>query len=209
MVVPLGVLLEDVHAAVARRTLPRFGNDPKNLHIDLPRRIANPERIFFGDDVWLGPGALLTALAEYPTHSTRDPGDSGSPQRFASTIRIGHRVTSTGGLQIGAHSAVTIEDDVLLAANVYISDGLHGYETARVPYKYQPIGQIAPVLIGRGCWIGQNVVVLPGVTIGEFTIVGANSVVTESLPARAVAVGAPARVVRRWSDAAGRWESVG
>jgi lipopolysaccharide O-acetyltransferase len=57
-------------------------------------------------------------------------------------------------------------------------------------------------------WIGEHVVILPGVRIGEYSVIGANSVVTESVPARSVAVGAPARVVRRWSDERGSWVSV-
>lgn len=207
LAVRLGILLEEVRSTVARETLPRFGTSPQNLRIDLPRRISNPERIFLGDDVWLGPGALLNALSHYPTVSTDRPGRPPARQTFTSRITIGDRVTSTGGLHIGAHSDVTIESDVLLASNVYITDGQHGYETALEPYKYQKIGPISPVLIKRGCWIGQNAVILPGVTIGECTIVGANSVVTESLPDRAIAVGAPARVIRRWDESSQTWKS--
>ncbi|WP_367115075.1 hypothetical protein [Thiocapsa sp.] len=63
-----------------------------------------------------------------------------------------------------------------------------------------------PIRIGLGSWIGQNVVIMPGVSIGTCTIVGANSVVTRNLPSRAIAVGAPARVVKLWSDEREEWE---
>ncbi len=53
--------------------LPEFGNNPNNLRINLPRRITNPERMFIGDDVYLGPGALLVALTCYPSKVMRHP----------------------------------------------------------------------------------------------------------------------------------------
>jgi len=66
---------------------------------------------------------------------------------------------------------------------------------------------VAPVRIGRGAWLGQNVVVMPGVTIGELAVVGANSVVTRDVPPRTIAVGVPARPVKVWDDGARAWRS--
>jgi hypothetical protein len=76
------------------------------------------------------------------------------------------------------------------------------------PYKHQPILCVAPIVIKRGCWIGQNVVILPSVTIGELSIVGANSVVTKNVPARSIAIGTPARVIRKWEEATHMWIDV-
>jgi len=126
-------------------------------------------------------------------------------QTFNPKISIGNRVTATGGLQIAALSEITIEDDVLFATNINITDGLHGYENANEPYKYQPICKVAPITIKRGCWIGQNVVILPGITIGEFSIIGANSVVTKSIPDKSIAIGNPAKVVKRWDETKNKW----
>ena len=61
----------------------------------------------------------------------------------------------------------------------------------------QGVDKIAPIVIGDGAWLGENVVVCPGVHIGRGAVVGANSVVVRDVPARAVAVGAPAVVVRQ------------
>jgi acetyltransferase-like isoleucine patch superfamily enzyme len=129
-------------------------------------------------------------------------------QRFEPKITIGNRVTSTANLQIAAMEEIVIEDDVLFASNINITDGLHGYENANEPYKYQRMFRIAPIRVKRGCWIGQNVVILPGVTIGEFAIIGANSVVTESIPDRCIAVGTPAEVIKKWDETTQRWVSV-
>ena len=129
-------------------------------------------------------------------------------QTFEPTLRIGHRVTATASLQVFAQQSVVVEDDVMFASNVFLNDGSHGYRTATLPYKYQPIVNIAPIVVGRGSWIGQNVVIMPGVTIGEHAIVGANSVVTESVPPRCIAAGSPARVLKRWDDRHERWAPV-
>jgi acetyltransferase-like isoleucine patch superfamily enzyme len=86
---------------------------------------------------------------------------------------------------------------------------MHGFEHANEPYKYQKMWKIAPVLVKRGCWIGQNVVIMPGVTVGAFSIIGANSVVTKSIPDRCIAIGAPARVVKTWDERTKTWVAVG
>jgi len=189
--------------------LPRFATDPKNLVIARPRTICFPKRIHIGDDVWLGPGSLLVPVTTFPAPPLLPVGMSANfRQEFDPKITIGDRVTSTGGLILGAHKEITIEDDVMFAANVMISDALHAYESAVTPYKYQPMIRVAPIVIKRGCWIGQNVVIMPGVTIGEMSIIGANSVVTKDIPARSIAIGAPARVTKQWDDVAKRWASV-
>ncbi len=103
---------------------------------------------------------------------------------------------------------IIIEDNVMVASNVLVADDLHGYETADEPYKYQRMSRIAPIVTTCGYWKAQNVVVMPGVTIGELTIIGANSVVTRSIPPRSIAVGAPATAVKQWHAAQRRWAAV-
>lgn len=208
LVLKLGILIYEVNHKIAYETLPEFGNTPKNLRIDLPRRIVNPERMFLGNDIWLGPGSLLVAITRYPTAPMQHPEKEQSRQKFNPKITIGNRVTSTANLQIAAMREITIKDDVMFASNVNITDGLHGYEHANDPYKYQSMFRIAPILIKRGCWIGQNVVILPGVTIGELAIIGANSVVTKSIPDRCLAAGAPAKVIKKWDETTQSWVSV-
>ena len=186
--------------------LPRFATTPRNLTIQLPRTICLPDRIHIGDDVWLGPGSLLVPVTIAPGPPLwPDSKPRTYQQDFEPRIVIGNRVTATANLTLGAHEVILIEDDVMFAANVNITDGFHGFENVDEPYKYQPIFRIAPIVIKRGCWIGQNAVILPGVTIGEMSIVGANSVVSEDIPARSIAVGAPARVIKKWDEAAGKW----
>ena len=205
LLVRFGALLYRMRTPIARASLPRFGNDPKNLNIDLPRNISGAERIFIGDDVDLGPGSFLIAVRRYPSQKMASPAFPMEPQTFEPALRIGNRVTATANLQLFAQTSITIEDDVMLASNVFMNDGSHGYRTATVPYKYQPIFKIAPIRVGRGSWIGQNVVIMPGVTIGEHAVIGANSVVTRSIPPHCIATGSPARVRKQWDHEKGCW----
>jgi acetyltransferase-like isoleucine patch superfamily enzyme len=92
--------------------------------------------------------------------------------------------------------SVRLGRKVLLARNVYISDHSHAFADVTRAVLDQGITKVEPVEIGDGAWLGQNVVVGPGVRIGRGAVVGANSVVLEDVPDYAVAVGAPARVVR-------------
>ena len=205
----IGILLachsQKSQAIIGRKLLPQFANNARNVNIDLPRNIVNPDRIYLGDDVHLGPNCLLIALSEYPGPTMRHPQKRKVKQTFHSKISIGSRVTSTGQLQVAAMSEITIEDDVMFATNVNITDGFHGYTRIDEPYKYQEMTRIQPITIRQGCWIGQNVVICPGVTIGEMSVVGANSVVTQSLPGRCIAVGSPAKVIKKWDEIKKGW----
>jgi acetyltransferase-like isoleucine patch superfamily enzyme len=90
---------------------------------------------------------------------------------------------------------------VLLARNVYIADHMHAFEDHLRPILDQGIDRVSPVVIEAGAWLAQNVVIGPGVTVGRGAVVGANSVVLCDVPDYTVAVGAPARIVRRFARA--------
>ena len=100
---------------------------------------------------------------------------------------------------MSAAKQIIIDEEVLLARNVYISDHMHKHTDTHMAILRQGVDKIQPVRIKRGAWIGQNVVVCPGVTIGIGAVVGANSVVTRDIPDFAIAVGAPAKVVKTYS----------
>ena len=146
----------------------------------LPTRIANPDKIAVGAGVLIGAGSWLMVP------SRDEPGP---------VIELHDRVRMRGA-SISAVRSVVIEEAVGIAAGVYISDHSHGFDRVDVPIRDQPLSEPRPVRIGRGAWLGQNVVVMPGVTIGEQAVIGANAVVTRDIPPRTVAIGAPARVVR-------------
>ncbi|MSY44417.1 MAG: acyltransferase, partial [Actinobacteria bacterium] len=95
------------------------------------------------------------------------------------------------------HHSVIIGDDVFTGHNVYITDANHGYEDVEQPIGRQ-FSPPQPVSIGSGSWLGHGVIVLPGVAIGRNVVIGAGAVVTSDIPDFSVAVGNPARVIRRY-----------
>ncbi len=110
-------------------------------------------------------------------------------------LTIGARVIFGHHCTIGCKDSIEIGDDCLLAEMVSIRDHDHNFERTDVPIREQG-ATCAPVKIGRDVWLGAKVTVLRGVTIGDGAIIGANAVVTRDIPAGAIAVGIPARVVK-------------
>lgn len=98
---------------------------------------------------------------------------------------------------IYATKSIHIGKKVLIADKVYISDNLHGYEDVSLPIMDQPVLQKNPVVIGDETWIGEHVCII-GATIGKHCVIGANSVVTHNIPDYCVAVGSPAKVIKRY-----------
>jgi acetyltransferase-like isoleucine patch superfamily enzyme len=164
-------------------------------------RISPPFRFYGLNQIVLGEGAQIERDCWIQTIPDDKQGDEAK-------LVIGPYAGIGMGACISAARQVMIGERVLLARNVYISDHAHAFENIELPIMQQGIANIAPVSIGRGSWLGQNVVVLPGVTIGEQCVIGANSVVNSSIPDYSVAVGVPARVVKRYNREAGVWERV-
>lgn len=123
-------------------------------------------------------------------------------------ITIGDRCLIGRGSGIVGHLSIEIGDDVFTGHHVYVTDQNHGYEDRMVPIGLQTMPE-RPVSIGAGSWLGHGSIVLPGARIGRHVVVAAGSVVTGELPDFSVAVGAPARVVRRWCDGEGWVRAVG
>ncbi len=99
--------------------------------------------------------------------------------------------------QCNAAKSVRIGRNVLIASNVFITDCDHIVESGGVPPTMSDKIAASPVVIGDNCWLGQNVVVLKGVTIGNDCIIGASSVVTRDVPPCTVVAGNPARIIRK------------
>ena len=106
---------------------------------------------------------------------------------------IGDRTFINYGVSIGATKSITIGAECNLGPYVNIVDtDFHGLEPERRHERPTP----RPVRIGDNVWLGVRVIVLPGVSIGDGSVIGAGSVVTDDIPPRSLAVGAPARVIR-------------
>lgn len=108
---------------------------------------------------------------------------------------------------IYATQSIVIGDYVQIADKVFIADCTHYYEDITTPISQQPIKQLSPVTIGDGAWLGENVCVL-GASVGKGSVVGANSVVLSDVPDYCVAVGAPAKVIKKYNFETKIWEKV-
>jgi acetyltransferase-like isoleucine patch superfamily enzyme len=122
-------------------------------------------------------------------------------------VTIGDRCLIGRGSGIVGHFSISIGNDVWTGHHVYITDQNHGYEDITIPISKQSQPERA-VSIGDGSWLGHGSVVLPGVTIGQHVVIGANSVVTKDIPDFSVAVGVPAKVIRRFDESRQEWLSV-
>ena len=163
-----------------------------------PAYLRGRTRIRWGKGFTTGVGMRIDALG-----STREV-----------QVRIGERVQLNDYVHIAAIESVVIGNDVLIASKVFISDHNHGIyagrETQSSPMTPPALRRLAsaPVVIADRVWLGEHVCVLPGVHIGEGTVVAAGTVVTQDLPANVIAAGVPARVIKRYDPETSAWLKV-
>lgn len=152
------------------------------LHYDSTmRRLCESKFLRFGKGAEFRPGAYAISCSK---------------------ISLGNRVIIRPGCMLFADprsdgAGITIEDDVMLGADVHIYVHNHKFDDPSVPIIDQGHYPSKPVVAKRGSWIGAGSIILPGATIGENAVVGAGSVVVKNVPAFSVVVGNPAREVRR------------
>ncbi|GEC73214.1 transferase hexapeptide (six repeat-containing protein) [Flavobacterium flevense] len=119
-----------------------------------------------------------------------------------SKIKIGNRVVIRPGVMLFGESesldtSIIIEDNVMMGCGVHIYINNHKFDQINVPLIDQGYYPDEAVILKNGCWIGANSILLPGVTIGKNSVVGAGSIVTNSIPDGVVAVGSPARIIKK------------
>ena len=170
-----------------------FGSIGKMVFIFSPLKIDGKKNIYIDDNVHIYYKTWLFAL---PITGSGD-----------CKLKIGKGSTIGNFNHIIATHSIIIGNSVLTADKVYISDNIHDYTDIEVPIKKQRIVQKSEVQIGDGSWLGENVCVI-GASIGKHCVIGANSVVTKDIPDYSVAVGSPARVIKRYNFENEKWERV-
>lgn len=112
-------------------------------------------------------------------------------------VMFGDHIYANFNLTVVDDTYIYIGSHTMIGPNVTLASANHPIlpELREKGYQYN-----LPIHIGKNCWLGAGVIVVPGVTIGDNTVVGAGAVVTKDLPANVVAVGVPAKVVRPISD---------
>jgi len=154
--------------------------------------------ISMGEDLVAGEGLWLHAVTRY--------GD----QRFHPRLVIGDHVRISRWSHIACTHSVTIGDHVLIGSKVMITDHNHGIFGAcatspNIPPAERPLDRDRCVVIEANVWLGDGVVVCPGVTMGEGSVAGANAVVTTDVPPFTMVAGVPARPIRRYESTSGSW----
>lgn len=157
--------------------------------------IFNEGYIRIGDNTLIGKDVALSAGMVPGQQCLTSP-----------VVTIGNRCLIGRGSGIVGHLSITIGDDVWTGHHVYITDQNHDYRDVSIPISQQSQPE-RPVVIGDRSWIGHGAVILPGARIGKHVVIGANAVVTGDIPDYSVAVGSPARVIRRFDENDG-WRDV-
>jgi acetyltransferase-like isoleucine patch superfamily enzyme len=163
----------------------------KGSFVDRPLKIQRPHNISIGDKTFIAYNSWLAA--QEIVEGTK------------ATLVIGNNCQIGNFNHIYATKEIIIEDYVLTADKVYISDNIHGYDDINTPILLQPVVQKKATRIGTGSWLGENVCII-GCIIGKQCVVGANSVVTKDIPDYCVAVGAPARIIKRFCFTTKMWK---
>ena len=161
-----------------------------NSTIRKPLRINNPEYIDIGNNVVINKMSWILGLKV----------DNIIPEfKIDDNTVIGHynHITCINKVYIGKN--------VLTADKVYISDNYHGYEDILVPINMQKVKSKGEVSIGDNTWIGENVAII-SCKIGKHCIIGANSTVNKDIPDYCVAVGSPAKIVKKFNTDLNKWE---
>lgn len=156
-----------------------------------PMKIDNPRGIKLGNEVCVHDYAWLMGC-----NDKEDPG-----LVIDDFTIIGHFS------HIVAYKSVHIENSVLIADKVFISDCSHNYLDVNISVLEQGIHFIGPVTIGEGTWLGENVCIC-GASVGKHSVIGANSVVTNNIPDYSVACGCPAKVIKRYDQNKNIWIKV-
>lgn len=170
----------------------------KSRLIRLPVDVRNKSNIDFGHQLTTGVGCRIEAF----------------PETEKIVLKFGKNVQLNDYVHITAMYNVTIGDNVLMASKIFISDCTHGSYIGdqndsnpdSIPIE-RPLS-FKSIIIEDNVWLGEFVSVLPGVTIGKGTIVGANSVVSKDLPKYVIAVGSPAKPVKKFNFNTQRWEKI-
>lgn len=165
-----------------------FGHIGEKSIIYAPLKLNNTQAIYIGDRVCIHDQAWLMGQGE----KSLEIKDDTTIGHFSHIIAMHH---------------VEIQEKVLIADKVFISDCSHGYEDINVPIIDQKIVNLDGVRIGRDSWIGENVCIL-GASVGKHCVIAANAVVVKDIPDYSVAAGVPARVIKKYDFETNTWKSV-
>ena len=172
-----------------------FGSFGAKSWLKKPDRVFGPRKIHIGDGVKIEKGSVLYAIGE---HLGRHNGE----------IHISDNVYANSYLNITVASCVKIGTGVALGPNVTIMDFNHDYLDVNRSILQTGLSVTGPIEVGENSWIGANVFITGGVTLGKHCVVAANSVVTKSFPDYSVIAGIPAALIKYYDVETKTWVKV-
>ena len=152
------------------------------------KKLLGPEYISVGDNVIIHDSVVLTAW------------DNHLGNKFNPEIILGDNSSIGGGCHISSINKIIIGNGVLLGRNITLVDNSHGkltFEEFELKPSERDLSSKGPIIIKNNVWIGDKATVLPGVIIGENSIIGANTVVTKNIPPNSIVVGNPGKVIKK------------
>ena len=173
----------------------RFGEIGVGTKVESLSYLTNSRNIYLGKDVRIFKNSRIELITAY------------SGECFMPKLFVGDNAQIHQNCHITCANSIIIEKNVIIVSNVTITDIIHPYEDPYTPINYNKIKTL-PVLIGEQTYLYNNVVVLPGSRIGKHCVIGANSVVSGEIPDYSVAVGSPAKVIKKYNFESKKWERV-
>lgn len=171
----------------------RYGISPsKHVYFGKNVRIVNPQYVDMGGQVFIDDDVELCVNQTMPGVTPK--------------LLIGNRVHFGKMNRIGCDNKIVIEDDVLFAPHVHISDRNHGFEDIHTPISRQKVTSKGPVVIGAETWLGFGCQVMSGVKIGRHCVIAAGAVVVKDVPDYCVVGGNPARILKQFNQTTNKWE---
>lgn len=155
-----------------------------------PVMITGGKHIIVGDNVEICRLARIDAITYYPN----------TQQRFEPVLKLANNVVVQVSCHIGCINRVEIGEYTTMGARTYITDHTHGTvepSDLKLPPRHRKLYSKGPVKIGKYVAIGEGCIILPGVTIGDHSVIGANAVVTKDVPPYSVVAGNPAKVIKQ------------
>ena len=148
-----------------------------------------------GYNVCIGRNSKLDCIISY------------SDKLYSPQLRIEDDVYIGDNFIVNCAYRITIGSNTLVANNVLITDENHSVKSIDIPFWKQEL-EVEEVKVGNNVWIGAYSIILPGVTIGDNAIIGAGSVVTKDIEPNSIAVGNPAKIIKKYNKQNRQWERV-
>lgn len=173
-----------------------YGFIGEDSYIVKPMRIIGKKNIFIGNGCSILNGARMETISHWENQS------------YNGKIVIGDNCSIEQCCHIIAANELAIGSHTVISAFVYIADCGHSYAFSEESIMQNPL-EVKKTKIGKNCFIGIGAKIMPGVSLGDHVVVGANAVVTKNVPPNTMVAGIPARIIKKYDTAKKSWvESV-